>query len=188
VVGAAGVTAYVEVVVDVGDDAAEALTNFLWEQGAVGVVEETLLAGPARLRAFFPVTASTDALQLELRTIRVLRLCPELHAVEQHPGRSQGVRQRPPQGVELRTVENIDIRISSEQRRIQREEEAPGFDRAIFDVAFGELRRTRVNEIAMALNDVAGLLGEDRLELKTPELRDGLSAVVAAGQRGRQKA
>jgi len=66
VVGTAGITAYVEVVVDVGDDAAEALTNFLWEQGAVGVVEETLLAGPARLRAFFPVTASTDALAVRV--------------------------------------------------------------------------------------------------------------------------
>ena len=59
-------TAYVEVVVDVGDDAAEALTNFLWEQGAVGVVEETLLAGPARLRAFFPVTEATDALAVRV--------------------------------------------------------------------------------------------------------------------------
>ena len=64
---AAGVTAYLEVVVDVGDDAAEALTNFLWEQGAVGVVEEALLAGPSRLRAFFPVTASGDALALTVR-------------------------------------------------------------------------------------------------------------------------
>ena len=66
-VGAAGVTAYVEVVVDVGDDAAEALTNFLWEQGAVGVVEEALLAGPSRLRAFFPLTASGDTLALTVR-------------------------------------------------------------------------------------------------------------------------
>jgi ribosomal protein L11 methyltransferase len=66
VVGATGSAAYVEVVVDVGDDAAEALTNFLWEQGAVGVVEETLLAGPARLRAFFPVTAATDALAVRV--------------------------------------------------------------------------------------------------------------------------
>ena len=65
-IGAAGRTAYVEVVVDVGDDAAEALTNFLWEQGAVGVVEETLLAGPARLRAFFPATPTTDALAVRV--------------------------------------------------------------------------------------------------------------------------
>lgn len=63
---AAGSAAYVEVTVDVGDDAAEALTNFLWEQGAVGVVEETLLAGPTRLRAFFPVTAGTDALAVRV--------------------------------------------------------------------------------------------------------------------------
>lgn len=63
---AAGSTAYVEVLVDVGDEAAEALTNFLWEQGAVGVVEETLLAGPARLRAFFAATAATDALAVRI--------------------------------------------------------------------------------------------------------------------------
>jgi ribosomal protein L11 methyltransferase len=63
---AAGPTAYVEVVVDVGDEAAEALTNFLWEQGAVGVVEEALLAGPARLRAFFPVTTGTEALAVRV--------------------------------------------------------------------------------------------------------------------------
>jgi ribosomal protein L11 methyltransferase len=63
---AARPAAYVEVLVDVGDDAAEELTNFLWEQGAVGVVEETLLAGPARLRAFFPVGAGTDALAVRV--------------------------------------------------------------------------------------------------------------------------
>jgi ribosomal protein L11 methyltransferase len=63
---AAGSSAYVEVVVDVGDEAGEALTNFLWEQGAVGVVEEALLSGPARLRAFFPVTASTETLALRI--------------------------------------------------------------------------------------------------------------------------
>ena len=63
---AAGSTAYVEVLVDVGDEAAEALTNFLWEQGAVGVVEEALLSGPARLRAFFPATAATDALAVRI--------------------------------------------------------------------------------------------------------------------------
>ena len=63
---AVGSTAYVEVLVDVGDEAAEALTNFLWEQGAVGVVEEVLLSGPARLRGFFPATAATDALAVRI--------------------------------------------------------------------------------------------------------------------------
>jgi ribosomal protein L11 methyltransferase len=63
---AVGSTAYVEVLVDVGDEAAEALTNFLWEQGAVGVVEEALLSGPARLRGFFPATAATDALAVRI--------------------------------------------------------------------------------------------------------------------------
>jgi ribosomal protein L11 methyltransferase len=50
---AAGSTAYVELTVDAGEDAAEALTNFLWEQGAVGVVQEEAPGVPARLRAFF---------------------------------------------------------------------------------------------------------------------------------------
>ena len=79
-----GSVAYVEIVVDVGDDAAEALTNFLWEQGAVGVVEEALLAGPARLRAFFPVTAAIDALGVRvdayLAGLRALGLAAGPHA------------------------------------------------------------------------------------------------------------
>jgi len=62
VVGATGSTAYVELRVDAGDEAAEALTNFLWEQGAVGVVEETVPGAPARLRAFFAVTTATESL------------------------------------------------------------------------------------------------------------------------------
>ena len=51
---------YVELTVEVGEDAAEALTNFLWEQGAVGVVEEAAPAAPAagRLRGFFPLSGA----------------------------------------------------------------------------------------------------------------------------------
>jgi ribosomal protein L11 methyltransferase len=56
---AGGRVAYVELTVDAGDEATEGLTNFLWELGAVGVVEETLMDAPARLRAFFPAVAST---------------------------------------------------------------------------------------------------------------------------------
>jgi ribosomal protein L11 methyltransferase len=62
VTAVAGHSAYVEVVVDAGDEALEGLTNFLWEQGAVGVVEEATADQPPRLRAFFPVSAGTDAL------------------------------------------------------------------------------------------------------------------------------
>jgi ribosomal protein L11 methyltransferase len=81
---AAATTAYVEAVVDVGDEAAEALTNFLWEQGAVGVVEEALPAGPSRLRAFFPLTDRTDALAVRidayLAGLRALGLAAGPHA------------------------------------------------------------------------------------------------------------
>jgi ribosomal protein L11 methyltransferase len=59
---AAGGAAYVELTVDAGEDAAEALTNFLWEQGAVGVVQEETPGAPPRLRAFFPASAAAEAL------------------------------------------------------------------------------------------------------------------------------
>ncbi len=58
----AGRSAYVELTVDAGEEATEALTNFLWELGAVGVVEEAAAGGPARLRAFFPATRESAAL------------------------------------------------------------------------------------------------------------------------------
>jgi hypothetical protein len=35
-------------------ESTDGLTNFLWEQGALGVVEEETPPDPARLRAFFP--------------------------------------------------------------------------------------------------------------------------------------
>jgi ribosomal protein L11 methyltransferase len=52
---------YWELTVALGADAAEAVTNRLWELGAVGVVEETMPTGTA-LRAFFP--PGTDATTL----------------------------------------------------------------------------------------------------------------------------
>jgi ribosomal protein L11 methyltransferase len=59
---AAGGVAYVELTVDAGEDAAEALTNFLWEHGAVGVVQEDTPGRPPCLRAFFPADARAEAL------------------------------------------------------------------------------------------------------------------------------
>jgi ribosomal protein L11 methyltransferase len=43
-------------------DTSDGLTNFLWEQGALGVVEEESEHPPARLVAFFPDAASSTAL------------------------------------------------------------------------------------------------------------------------------
>lgn len=60
--------AYWELRVAVGDDTAEGLTNFVWELGALGVVEEQAPESPAaRLRAFFPATAPAAALEARLR-------------------------------------------------------------------------------------------------------------------------
>src|SRR5204863_4484113 len=53
---------YWELTVAVSPDASEGLTNFVWELGALGVVEEENAAGRARLRAFFPEAADSDAI------------------------------------------------------------------------------------------------------------------------------
>ena len=64
----AGRSAYVELTVDTGEEATEALTNFLWELGAVGIVEEAVASAPTRLRAFFPAAAADTALATRLDT------------------------------------------------------------------------------------------------------------------------
>jgi ribosomal protein L11 methyltransferase len=64
----AGPSAYAELTVDVGEEATEALTNFLWELGAIGVVEETVAGSPTRLRAFFPSTMDGQALLARVDT------------------------------------------------------------------------------------------------------------------------
>jgi ribosomal protein L11 methyltransferase len=51
-----------QLTVPASPETSEALTNFLWEQGALGVLEEETPPAPARLRAFFPESASSGAL------------------------------------------------------------------------------------------------------------------------------
>ena len=53
---------YWELTVAVPPDASEGLTNFVWELGALGVVEEEQPAGPAQLRAFFSDVADSRAI------------------------------------------------------------------------------------------------------------------------------
>jgi len=53
---------WVELSVETSEEASEALTNFLWELGAVGVVEESIGGAPGQLRAFFPAASNPDAL------------------------------------------------------------------------------------------------------------------------------
>jgi ribosomal protein L11 methyltransferase len=57
-----GGSRYWELTVAVPEDASEGLTNFVWELGALGVVEEEPAAGPAQLRAFFAETPDTAVL------------------------------------------------------------------------------------------------------------------------------
>ena len=51
-----------QLTVPVSADTSEGLTNFLWEAGALGVVEEESPTEPPRLKAFFPDTASSTDL------------------------------------------------------------------------------------------------------------------------------
>lgn len=59
--------AFWELTVASSPETTDGLTNFLWEQGALGVVEEETPPDPARLRAFFPETASSTALMTAVR-------------------------------------------------------------------------------------------------------------------------
>ena len=53
---------YWELTVAVPDEASEGLTNFVWELGALGVVEDERPGERARLRAFFPDAHDTSSL------------------------------------------------------------------------------------------------------------------------------
>jgi ribosomal protein L11 methyltransferase len=61
-VARSGSPRYWELTVGIPDDASEGLTNFVWELGALGVVEEEPVGGEPRLRAFFAETADTAVL------------------------------------------------------------------------------------------------------------------------------
>jgi ribosomal protein L11 methyltransferase len=54
--------AFWELTVPAAAETSDALTNFLWEQGALGVVEEEAPGVPPRLRAFFAESRSSTAL------------------------------------------------------------------------------------------------------------------------------
>ena len=58
---------YWELSVPVGPEVSEGLTNFAWELGALGVVEEEAAGKPPRLRAFFPKTEFAAALEERVR-------------------------------------------------------------------------------------------------------------------------
>lgn len=54
--------AFWQLTVPASAETSDGLTNFLWEQGALGVVEEESPGTPARLRAFFAESKSSTAL------------------------------------------------------------------------------------------------------------------------------
>ena len=59
-----------QLAVTVTPEVSEGLANFLWEQGALGVVEEERPPSPPALVAFFPETASSTGLLQELDRYR----------------------------------------------------------------------------------------------------------------------
>jgi ribosomal protein L11 methyltransferase len=61
------VDAWWQVVVAAPGEATEGVVNFLWEQGAVGVVEEESPAAAPAVRAFFPGTADAGELARRVR-------------------------------------------------------------------------------------------------------------------------
>jgi len=59
-----------ELTVPTTAETTEGLTNFLWEQGALGVVEEQTPPAPPRLRAFYAASVSSTALLRAVETYR----------------------------------------------------------------------------------------------------------------------
>jgi ribosomal protein L11 methyltransferase len=59
--------AFWQLTVSTSADSEDALTNFLWEQGALGVVEEEAPGSAPRLRAFFAESASSTGLLTAVR-------------------------------------------------------------------------------------------------------------------------
>lgn len=62
-----GGASFWELVVPTSGETSEGLTNFLWERGALGVVEEETPGGAARLRAFFSDGADPNHLTAAIR-------------------------------------------------------------------------------------------------------------------------
>lgn len=58
---------YWELALPITDEASEPVTNFLWELGALGVVEEEAPDHGARLRAFFPDSSEPAVLERRVR-------------------------------------------------------------------------------------------------------------------------
>jgi ribosomal protein L11 methyltransferase len=70
-------------------ESSDALTNFLWEQGALGVVEEETPGQRPRLRAFFPESASSTGLLAAVHgyqaSLRALGFSLDLESAEIAP-------------------------------------------------------------------------------------------------------
>ncbi len=59
---------FCQLTVPASADTSDSLTNFLWEQGALGVVEEEAPGAPAQVRAFFSEAVSSTGLLDAVRT------------------------------------------------------------------------------------------------------------------------
>jgi ribosomal protein L11 methyltransferase len=85
--------AFWQLTVPVSADSSDGLTNFLWEQGALGVVEEEAPGAPPRLRAFFAESRSSTRLLAAVRgyqdSLRSLGFAVETDGTEISPLRDE---------------------------------------------------------------------------------------------------
>jgi ribosomal protein L11 methyltransferase len=85
--------AFWQLTVPTSPDCSDGLTNFLWEQGALGVVEEEGPGTAPRLRAFFAESTSSTGLLAAVRdyqaSLRSLGFAVEPHGTELTPLRDE---------------------------------------------------------------------------------------------------
>ena len=150
----------------------------------IEVVIDAFAQHVVRLPAAARITEHPQA-----RSVGILRLRAELHAIQNKPARPNGVGQRGGDGCELVAIEDVDARVcAGEERGVHREEKTARFDLVVLDLALRALHRALADVEHAVADDIALLLRGDPSHAKPSELRDRLESVIATRHATGQKA
>ena len=151
------------------------------QQRRIGVVVDAL----AQVLIDLTASRSRIADNPELRAVGIGRLSTDQQTIKKDFRRTQGVGERGGERGHPACVENVDVGIrTTKQPRVNRKEKATRLELIILDLAIDRLQRTVANGEDAVANDVALLLGENRLHAHCADLGDRLDSVVPAGNAG----